>query len=245
MNRRGVTLIELLVAIMLLSMISVGMLMAMRVGLNAMSKTNEHVTSARRVLGVERTLTQQIAGFFPTRGLCGANPQEGVPGTQFVFFQGEPQTVRFVSTYSLEEASRGYPRILEYFVAPGAEGRGVRLLLNEYLYSGPYATGAFCGGMAPDPQARIVQVLWRPPVAHERTFVLADKLAACQFSFKEEKEDPKVPDVWHARWLKDFTPAAIRVDLVPLDPEPGRLQVPSVIAPFRVNRHALSEYADE
>src|SRR4051794_15024198 len=47
MNRKakesGVTLIELLVAITLLSLLSVGMLFAMRVGLNAMGKTNERV----------------------------------------------------------------------------------------------------------------------------------------------------------------------------------------------------------
>ena len=243
MNRRGVTLLELLVAITLLSMISVGMLMAMRVGLNAMSKTNDHVTSTRRVLGVERVLTQQIAGFFPTRGLCGGNPQEGVQPTQFVFFQGEPNVVRFVSTYSLEEASRGYPRILEFFVAPGAEGRGVRLLLNEQIYTGPLSTGAFCGGVAPNPETGVPRVLWRPPAQHQRSFILADKLASCQFFFKEER-DEKLPDIWHARWLKDETPAAIRVDLVPLEPEPGRLQVPTVIAPFRVTRHAYSEYSD-
>ena len=64
----GVTLIELLVAVSLLSLLSVGMLFAMRVGLNAMGRTNARVISNRRVLGVERILTQQIAGFVPAAG---------------------------------------------------------------------------------------------------------------------------------------------------------------------------------
>ncbi|HYO80981.1 MAG TPA: prepilin-type N-terminal cleavage/methylation domain-containing protein [Bryobacteraceae bacterium] len=241
-DRRGVTLIEVLVAVTLLSMVSVGMLMAMRVGLNAMGRTNEHITASRRVLGVERVLTQQIAGFVPSTGLCAGGP-EGASPAPFAFFQGELQTVRFVTTYSLEEASRGYPRIVEFHVVQGENGRGVRLIVNETIYTGPLSTGAYCLGMVPDPQVGTAVVAWRPPAVNERSFVLADKLASCQFGFKEEREFPQ-PDLWHARWTKDFTPSAIRVDLAPLEPEPGRLQVPSVIAPFRVTRHPFSQYSD-
>lgn len=237
-SQAGVTLMELLVAITLLSLLSVGMLFAMRVGLSAMGRTNDRVISNRRVLGVERILTQQIAGFLPTRGLCGANPQ----GPQFTFFQGDPQTMRFVSTYSLQEASRGYPQILEFQVVPGENGVGVRLIVNETIYTGPFGTGGHCMGMTPDPSG-VVRVLWRPVVAGATSFVLADKLARCSFAFKEHR-DPPEPDLWHPMWRHDFTPAAVRIDLAPLEPDPARIQVPPVVAPFRVNRHAFSEYGD-
>src|SRR4051794_12607344 len=148
----GVTLIELLIAVTLLSLLSVGMLFAMRVGLNAMGKTNDHFNSDRRVLGVERILTEQIAGFVPATGLCSPDPQ--IAPSPVPFFQGEPQTMRFVSTYSLQEAARGYPRILEFQVIPGENGQGVRLIVNEHLYTGPLSTGILCAGTGPDPVTR-------------------------------------------------------------------------------------------
>ncbi len=53
-GRRGVTLIELLVAMTLLSLLSVGVLFGLRIGLNAMDRTNDRLMTNRRVLGVER-----------------------------------------------------------------------------------------------------------------------------------------------------------------------------------------------
>ena len=239
-SQAGVTLMELLVAITLLSLLSVGMLFAMRVGLSAMGRTNDRVISNRRVLGVERILTQQIAGFLPTRGLCGVNEQgQGAP---FAFFQGDPQTMRFVSTYSLQQASRGYPQILEFQVLPGENGVGVRLIVNETIYTGPFGTGAHCMAITPDPSG-VARVLWRPVVAGATSFVLADKLARCSFAFKEQREPPE-PDLWHTSWRHDYTPAAVRIDLAPVEADPARIQVPPVVAPFRVNRHAFSEYGD-
>ena len=246
MSRRGtyesgVTLIELLVAVSLLSLLSVGMLFAMRVGLSAMGRTNDRVISNRRVLGVERILTQQIAGFVPTRGVCEAN-QQG-QGSPFAFFQGDPQTMRFVSTYSLQEASRGYPQILEFQVIPGENGVGLRLIVNETIYTGPFGIGAHCMGIVPD-SSGVPKIMWRPVAAGPASFVLADKLAQCSFAFKEEQQDPLQPDLWHVSWPRNFTPAAVRIDMAPLDPNPARIQVPPVVAPFRVNRHPFSEYRD-
>ena len=237
----GVTLIEVLIAITLLSLLSVAMLFALRVGLNAMGKTNDRMTANRRVLGVERILTEQLAGFVPARANCSPTPDGR--GPEFSFFQGDPQTMRFISTYSLQEASRGYPQILEFQVVPGEEGRCVRLVVNELLYTGPFSTGMLCGGMGPDPATSRPMVLWRPVQIGSASFVLADKLAACRFSFKEERP-PEQPDLWHPRWPHDWTPSAVRIELLPLEPEAGRLQVPPVIvAPLHVDRR-LPEYSD-
>jgi len=240
-TQHGVTLMELLISITLLSLLSVGMLFAMRVGLNSMGKTNEHVANDRRVLGVERIITEQIAGFVPAAGLCASAPE--APPARIPFFQGEPQTMRFISTYSLQEAARGYPRILEFQVAPDATGQGVRLLVNERLYTHPLSTAPLCAGVQPDPQTGAPTAMWRPVVTGSQSYVLMDKLARCQFSFKEER-DPALPDLWYPRWPKDFTPNAVRIDMVPLEYDPARLQVPPIVAPFRVTRHAFSQYSD-
>src|SRR5688500_11671430 len=97
-------------------------------------------------------------------------------------------------------------------------------------------------GIGPDASG-LPRIMWRPVVAGAASFVLADKLARCSFMFKEER-DPLQPDLWHASWPRDFTPAAVRIDMAPLDPNPAQIQVPPVVAPFRVNRHPFSEYGD-
>lgn len=240
--RRGITLIELLVSITLLSLLSVGMLFALQIGLGAMGRTNRFFNNTRRVLGVDRIVTEQIAGFVPTTGLCGSNTE--APSSRVAFFQGDSQTMRFVSTYSVQEAGRGLPRILEFQVVPGENGEGVRLVVNEPLYTGPRSTGALCAGMGPDQTTGLSTVQWRPVLIGAQSFVLADKLARCQFFYKEDVADETTPDRWHSRWPKDFTPAAVRIDWAPLVPDPSRLHLPPVIVPFRVQRNAFTEYVD-
>ncbi len=235
MSRRGITLMELLVSISLLSLLSVGILFAFRIGLNAMTKTNGRLMSNRRVLGVERILEQQIAGFVPTKADCRVAPD--APLQRLPFFQGEAQTMRFVSTYSLQEATRGYPRILEFQVIPGDQGGGVRLIVNEHLYSGPLATGRFCAGVL------ATNLLFYPVQIGPDSFVLADKLAECRFSFREELEAPQRP-VWRSKWTKDSTPSAVRIDMIPLEADPAKLHVSSIVAPFRVDRHPMMGYID-
>jgi hypothetical protein len=233
----GVTLMELLVAMMLLSLLSVGVLFGLRIGLNAMDRTNDRLRMNRRVLGVERVLTQQIAGFIPVTADCFVNPQG--PPARFPLFQGEAQTMRFVSSYSLNDASRGYPQILEFQVIPGEEGRGVRLVVNEWLFSGPRSAGSACIGVVNTPP----QILFRPVEIGPASFVLADKLAHCSFFFKEEQELPK-PDIWTQRWTRRYAPAAVRIEMSPLSPDPARLEVPSIVAPIHTRRNPDFEYTD-
>ena len=55
--------------------------------------------------------------------------------------------MRFVSTYSLQEGSRGTPQILAFTVSSGgSQGNGVRLIVDEYPYSGPLSAGTICSG---------------------------------------------------------------------------------------------------
>src|SRR6185295_16876718 len=122
-RQAGVTLMELMIAVTLLSLLSVGLLFALRIGLTAYSKTQTRLMDNRRVAGAQRILEQQLEGMMPVVAPCGAGPQGG--GTNTAFFQGEPQTMRLVSTFSLQQAWRGQPQILEVFQIPGADGRGV------------------------------------------------------------------------------------------------------------------------
>jgi prepilin-type N-terminal cleavage/methylation domain-containing protein len=240
-SQSGVTLMEVLVAVTLLSLLSVGILFATRIGLNAMDRSQDRLRTNRRVLGVERILTQQIAGFIPVKGDCFAAPP--TPPARLPLFQGEPMTMRFVSTYSLDEASRGYPRLLEFQVIPGENGEGVRLVVNELLYSGPRSAGVVCAGVMPGPPGSGPQMIFRPVQITPASFVLADNLASCRFLYKEEREFPH-PDLWYERWTRPRAPNAIRIDMAPLSSDPSRLEVPTIVAPIRTTRDPDMKYVD-
>ncbi len=76
----GVTLIELLIAVLLLSLLSVGIVLTLRVALSAMNKSDSKLMANRRVSSVERILDQEIEGIMPVTADC--QPQPGVTGTQ-------------------------------------------------------------------------------------------------------------------------------------------------------------------
>lgn len=244
-NRRGVTLIEVLIAVSLLSLLTVSMLMAMRVGLNALSKTNNRLLDNRRVVGVERILEQQIAGMVPVMAMC--LPGSAAPRMRLPFFQGDPQAMRFVSTYSLGGAWRGIPQILEYLVIGRDDGRGVRLVVNEIPYTGTLGAGLLCMGLAPDATLGVAVPRFRPVEAGPRSFVLADKLAACRFLYLEGPlpgMPPTAPAQWRSRWIHPAWPLGVRVELEPLEQDPSRLRPVTVTAPVRARRPPDVLYAD-
>jgi prepilin-type N-terminal cleavage/methylation domain-containing protein len=236
-SRAGVTLMELIIAISLLSLLSVGLLMAMRVGLNAMEKSNNRIMANRRASGAQRVLEQQIAGLIVTSADCGSGG--GSAPVRLPFFQGQPQSMRFVSSYSLQEAHRGYPRILEYQVIPGEGGQGVRLIVNERLFSGAYSTGALCIG----PGGPGMGALFRPIEIGPQSFVLADKLSQCRFSFQRPGQDPDSRE-WVPVWGEQQFPLAIRVELVPMETQRAEVPLITITAPVRVNKLPGLLYVD-
>jgi general secretion pathway protein J len=235
---RGVTLIELLVAITLLSLLSVGLLMALRLGLNAYAKTQARLMDNRRVAGAQRILEEQLEGLMPVVAACGASAAAG--GTKMAFFQGEPQVMRLVSTFSLQQAWRGRPQILEVFVIPGADGRGVRLVVNEIPYTGGLGAGQLCTG----PGTGGMGFHFLPATAGPKSFVLADKLAYCRFSYLTPPAEPNHPPLWLPVWAAAMWPAGVRVDMAPLDPDPSRLQPIAVTAPIHIHRNPEIPYGD-
>ena len=229
----GVTLIEVLIAVTLLSLLSAGMVYAMRLGLNAFSKTDDKLMFNRRVVGAQRILEQQLGGLVPVVTTCGEK------GPVFGYFQGEQQVMRLVTAFSLTQASRGLPQILEIFVIPG-EGGGVRLVMNETQYTGPVTAGAACIGPGENGAFQFY-----PPQPKETSFVLADKLSYCRFQYFTPAERATEPPTWKQGWAHKGWPQAIRVEMAPLEPNPARLQPISVTAPIYLYRSPDFHYVDQ
>ncbi|HBY58433.1 MAG TPA: hypothetical protein DEH78_01340 [Solibacterales bacterium] len=240
--QRGVTLIELLIAVTLVSLLSAAGLIAIRVGLNAMEKANSAAIRNRRAIGAQRALEQQLAGFMPVRARCvPQNP--GAPGGFVRFFQGEAGLMRFVSSYSLEEAGRGAPRILEFLVIPGDQGQGVRLVVNEYPYTGPETSTPFCLGLGPDPETGLFLPRWIPAQPGAQSFVLADRLASARISYQEPIQFPPF-ERWLPRWSRTEWPTAVRIDLTPLQPDSSRLLPLTIAMPLRAQRDPEAVYVE-
>jgi len=224
------TLMELLIAVTLFSLLSMGMLYAFRIGLNAYSKTQTKLMDNRRVVGAQRILEQELQSMVPVVVRCGMEET----GPRTAFFHGETEAMRLVSTFSLQEASRGMAQILEIFVAPREDGRGVRLLVNEIPYAGPRAAGQLC----------TTPRQYLPVMASERSFVLADRLAYCHFSYLYVPLEAEPKPVWSTLFQGKTWPRAIRVEMAPLEPDPSRLQPVSMTALIRIHRNPEIDYGD-
>jgi len=236
----GMTLIEVMIAITLVALLMTGMLFAMRISLNSLGKTNDRLIANRRVTGAQRILEQQIAGFMPVHATSTPGAV-GQVGFNVLFFQGESQSMRFVSTYSLRDASRGVPHILEFQVIPGVEG-GVRLIVNEVPYTGPLSAGATVTGQVPG-GAFGAMTTFSPIETGAGSFVLADKLATCHFTFQELRQPPEFQR-WYDTWTKAEWPSAIRIEMTPLRADPGMLKMMTVTAPVRLTKSPLQLYGD-
>jgi prepilin-type N-terminal cleavage/methylation domain-containing protein len=224
-SQAGVTLIELMIAITLVAAISTGMLMAMRTSLITLEKVDSRLQSNRRVMGVEQMLSRQLGGVMPVLGDCGASARIAV-------FNGSEQTLHLVSTYSMAEGARGYPRVLEYQVIP-AGGGGLRLIVNEYLYSGPASTGPLCQNGS-----------FLPVQPKPDSFVMADRLAYCRFSYRQRVPDSPRGGAWVPLWRSPDLPSAVRIEMAPLIPDPAQLPLVNVTVPIHITREVGVPYAD-
>lgn len=241
-SRTGVTLIEVLIAVSLLSLLSVGILLALRVGMSAMDKANRRLMDNRRAVGARRIIEAQLAGLIPVIAVF--SPGSDATGVKVPFFEGREQSMRFVSSYSLQEAARGLPQILEFQVIPGEE-RGVRLVVNENLYTGPLSAGAFCLGPGQDPELGVQTQRFIPIVVGSRSFVLADHLAYCRFSYLGVLANQTL-EQWSPAWIPiNRWPLGIRIEMASLDTDAGRLKPLTVTAPVHVNRDPNVDYGAE
>ncbi len=219
-GNRGITLLELLVAMVLFSLLSVAVLMSLGTGISSLDRLRAHVAESRREVGAERTLELLLAGMMRVDA---SYVQPGAATPQTVsFFQGDPQTMRFVTVHSLEQGSRGVPRLVELTVIPGEGGKGVRLVMNERPYPGPYAAGMLIMGGFPGPAGGPLVLQFAPVTTGTGTFILADQLESCNFFYQQRQ---RLQVAWNAKWPLTTLPRAIRIDMKPR---------PSVTANIRV-----------
>jgi hypothetical protein len=245
-SEAGLTLMEVLIAVSLLSLLSLGIVIALRVGLSATAKANARLMDDRRIAGTQRILQDEIAGLIPVKALCTAgNPDPRAPGREMLFFQGQAESMRFVSMYSLQQAWRGLPQVLEFQVIPRDDGRGVRLVVNEHVYTGARGAGMFCIGPGVDPATHMVGPRFRAIEIGPISFVLADDLAFCRFAFLTPAQPPAVAATWQPVWTQPKWPFGVRVEMAPFADDAARLRPVTITQRIRVNRSPEIDYVDQ
>src|SRR5215469_5501078 len=222
-GERGVTLIELLFAITLVGLISVGLLFAMRTSLLTYERLNQRMADDRRAMRLELALERQISGMIPILGDC-------VPGR--VFFGGDQQTLRFISDYSLAEGSRGNPRIVEYQIQPDPAG-GARLMMNEHVYGGPTTTAPLCAAGA-----------FLPVSINNQYVEEAGKQDYYRIAYHEWFPDNMLAGIWVPVWDRPLLPSAVRIEMAPADPGSARLPLLTLNVPLRITRDLGVPYVD-
>jgi prepilin-type N-terminal cleavage/methylation domain-containing protein len=246
-SQSGVTLVEILVAVSLLSLLSVGMLTAMRLGFTTMDKVDAHLVVNRRVVNARGIIESEIEGFVLTMANYVPRPEEVHP---VPFLQTEAQSMRFVTSYSLEDGWRGRPQIAVLQVIPGeavaGDSRpGVRLIVNEMPYTGPAQAGQNIVAIEQDASTGRQVVRFAPVPPGAQSFVLADRLAFCRFWYLQPL--PEAPfQIWRPDWAQPLRlPLGIRIEMAPLDDSPSGLHVTTVTVPLNVTRTPGILYADQ
>jgi prepilin-type N-terminal cleavage/methylation domain-containing protein len=242
--QRGVTLLEMLIAITLVAGLSTGMLMAMRTSLLTYEKTAKKLESNRRFVKAQEILSSQISSVIPVSGICPAPEGPGIAVPSFLI--GTIDRLRLVSSYSIAEGARGYPQVVEYRVLSGERG-SVRLVATERPYTGPQSTVSFCTGAASTGSAfefgSAAQTSAKP--ATEASYVLADHLAYCRFSYHEPYDQNSFLETsWLPLWDRPVLPAGVRLEMQPVAPERGGLSALGMTIPIQVNRDPTVVYDD-
>lgn len=225
-TQRGFTMLELLIAITLLSAVIGGLFVALRNGLMSLDRVDARLLANRRAVAIDALLHNQIAGAMPVRGQCN--------GSLMPVFRGGPAAMLLVSSYSMGEGARGGPRILFYRILPDPQG-GLMLTVNEFLFAGPTSTGALCDGRAD---------LLPPPDSAE-TFTIARGLASARFLYQWAPPLLNTRHEWREAWDLLELPRAVRVEMVALRPRADQMPVLSLTVPLRVTRLYQESYVGE
>lgn len=243
-GQRGLTLMEVLVAVTMIGLLMVAISTSLSIGLQAMDSANNRLDVNRKANRSQQILEHQILNLTPSSAACVLETPESPQAIPF--FQGEPQAMRFLSTYSLQEGDRGYPRILEYTVIGGDPGKmppGLRLIVNELPYLGPLSAGRLCFGLKLDPVIGRAAPAFAPIQPSPMSFVLADRLAHVRFRYLFPHPPPTPPE-WVDRWTEEILPAAIGMDLLPLPNETAGPLPVSLVLPLPVDRRPRKRYED-
>lgn len=221
-KQAGVTLLELLVSITIVSLLATTALFAWRASVSGWEKASVQLERDRAVLAAHEVLQEQVASMVPYE----ARTEQGGP---VIFFQGEPRTARFVSRYSLTHRAASGLYLIEYHVTEPQDGNGSttsastppragrQLLLKEAAVRGNEDLAA----RIEDIESQSDGYLLRLPQFERdaETVVLLEGLEDCRFEYFRLTPNAQ-PGGESGRWTDEWVnraneaPSAMRIHAV-------------------------------
>ena len=200
----GVTLVELLVVITLLGFVSLALLFAMRVGVTAWQHANARMSADRAVVAASDLLAAQLGGARPRRVGWGERERR----VAFLYFEGRPDRLRFLTDYSVATRTRGGVWLAEYWFEHNASNE-CRLLYNESSWRSDDDAASTVDQVVQE--AAGISVTFRAAVKGPATRILYSGLHDCSFEYLIEPIDR--PVFWSPGWAGDprFLPHAVAV----------------------------------
>ena len=109
----GFTLMELLVSFLIIGVVSVVIHLGFQIGINSRESAENSLQQVRTTEAMLDLIHRQVGSMVPytSRQEYQGNPAE------VLLFQGDPQLMRFVSTFSSRSRSAGGLYLVEYFIS--------------------------------------------------------------------------------------------------------------------------------
>jgi len=199
--KRGVTLLELLVAISLLGMVSLGLLFGLRIAVSAWQKGNSRLSADRQVFAAGDLFAQQVANARPR--LVAVGPEDRP--VRIFYFQGTSNSLRFLTATSLAGRSRSGLWLAEYTFREDGPGR-CKLSYNEVPYHDDRDAAQTIASVREDQSTHRLVVRFVEP---ETVRDLYRDLEGCSFEYLvvEPGQEPR----WETEWIsvKPMLPPAV------------------------------------
>jgi hypothetical protein len=128
----------------------------------------------------------------------------------------------------MEQGARGYPQLVQIQIVPDPQG-GFRVLEDEHVYFSPSSTMPFCAPQAPT----------------TNSFEIAHGLAASRIVYRDSAPGDANGGRLVPIWDRPNLPSTVRIEMIPLRPEAGRLNVQTVDVAISINRDVLGVYEDQ
>ena len=109
-NKRGFTLIEVMVALTLLGLVATLVTSGTRLGLDISSRANTKTDAVRTAQIERRLIREQLQGALPYRYWTDTEDKR----VEHIAFEGESEGIRFVSRHGMQDGPNHLPRWVEF-----------------------------------------------------------------------------------------------------------------------------------